>query len=141
MIAAIYAAWDYLRVSQIYRPQAQRYLAYRDSTFESVRDTLLFRRQVDFAELSLTPLTLTNALKLSALSHQLLHFSPEPRVIEKVIESALLLKLEDEARFHEKRYLAAFPEDYARWCKKVASEQLVNVPKIACNSTLGGKTS
>jgi hypothetical protein len=38
-------------------------------------------------------------------------------VIEKLIESAVMLGLDEEARFHMLRYQAAFPTEYARWVK------------------------
>ena len=115
MTAVAYAAWDYHRVSQIYLPPAQRASAYRDDTLEKTRATWLFRQQFDFAALSLTPLTRENALHVYDLSNQLLHFSPEPRVIEKVIESAVMLGRDEEALLHLARYRAAFPESHAQW--------------------------
>jgi hypothetical protein len=115
MTAVAYAAWDYRRVSQIYLPPAQRASAYRDDTLEKTRATWLFRQQFDFAALSLTPLTRENALHVYDLSNQLLHFSPEPRVIEKVIESAVMLGRDEEALLHLARYRAAFPESHAQW--------------------------
>jgi O-antigen ligase len=110
-----YAAWDYHRVSQIYRPPQERDAAYRDATLSKIRDSWLFRRQVSFAELSLTPLTRDNARWTFNTATALLHYSPEPVVIEKVIESAVMLGLDGEAVAHLARYRAAFPKEYARW--------------------------
>lgn len=115
MTAVAYAAWDYHRVSQIYLEPNQRDAAYRENTLEKIRDTHLFRNQFDFAALSLTPLTPENALLIYALSSELLHYSPEPRVIEKVIESAVMLRRDDEALRHLARYRAAFPKNHAQW--------------------------
>ena len=115
MTAVAYAAWDYHRVSQVYLPPAQRASVYRDDTLEKTRATWLFRQQFDFAALSLTPLTRENALHIYDLSNQMLHFSPEPRVIEKVIESAVMLGRDDEALLHLARYRAAFPKNHAQW--------------------------
>jgi len=39
-------------------------------------------------------------------------------VIERLIESATLLGLDDEAAFHLQRYRVAYPKDHARWQKK-----------------------
>jgi hypothetical protein len=36
-------------------------------------------------------------------------------VIEKAIESAVMLNLDDEALAHLARYRAAFPKEHARW--------------------------
>ena len=117
MAFVAYAAWSYHRVSQIYRPVEQRAPAYRDNTLAKIGDPWLFQNQVRFAELSITPLTAGNAAHINALATEMLHFSPEPRVIEKLIESAMLLRKQDEARFYLARYRAAFPEQQARWAQ------------------------
>jgi len=113
--AAVYAGWDYHRVSQIYMAPARRDAAYRDNTLEKIRDTRLFRWQFEFAALSTTPLTPANALQTYILSTELLHYSPEPRVIEKVIESAVMLGRDGDALLHLARYRAAFPKNHAQW--------------------------
>jgi O-antigen ligase len=110
-----YAAWDYQRVSQIYLISKMRSEAYRDNTMEKVKDSRLFRNQVRFAELTITPLTADNAAHIKDLAADMLHFSPEPAAIEKLIESAVLLHRNDEALFYLARYRAAFPEKHARW--------------------------
>lgn len=113
--ACAYVAWDYWRVSQLYLPVAQRHAAYREDTLEKVRKSWLFQDQVLFAELTTTPLTRSNAAHIHALSAQLLHFSPESRVVEPLIESAVMLGLDEEARFYLPRYKAAYPQEHARW--------------------------
>jgi O-antigen ligase len=116
--AAAYAAWDYHRISQIYLNPAQRSQAYRDNTLEKISGSWLFRNQVRFAQFTLTPLTRDNAGQLNAMGHDLLHYSPEARVVEKLIESALLLGRDEEALFLIARYRAAFPLDHARSAKE-----------------------
>lgn len=116
--SAGYAAWDYHRVSQIYLTPQMRSEAYRDNTLQKVGDSWLFQDQVRFAELTTTPLKADNAAHIKDLATDLLHFSPEPRVIEKLIESAVLLGRDDEAQFYLVRYQAAFPESHARWAGK-----------------------
>ena len=111
----VYAAFDYHRVSQIYLAPDLRHPDHRDDTLNKIRGTRLFGNQLGFAELSLTPLTSANAAQMHALSTELLHYSPEPRVIEKVIESAVTLGRDDEALLHLARYRAAFPQDHAKW--------------------------
>ncbi len=118
----IYAAWDYQRISQIYRAPEQRMAAYRDNTLEKVRDTPLFGQQVMFAEYMLTPLSPDTASATHAMGLRLLHYSPEPRVVEKLIESALLLGRVDEARFLLTRYCAAYPFEYANWATASAAD-------------------
>lgn len=118
--ALLFATWDYWRVSQLYLSQADRVAAYRDDTLAKVRDTWLFQDQVQFAELTTTPLTAANAAQLNALAKHLLHFSPEPRVVEKCIESAVMLGRDDEAVFYLQRFRAAFPQEHANWAKQSA---------------------
>jgi O-antigen ligase len=122
-----YAAWDYHRVSQIYKSPQDRDAAYRDSTLTKISDSWLFRNQVRFAELSLTPLTRANAQWTFDTATALLHYSPEPSVIEKVIESAVMLGLDDEALMHLARYRAAFPKEYARWTAANAGSNAASV--------------
>lgn len=111
------AALEYRRVSQIYLPPESRDAALRDDTLAKIRDAWLFTDQARFAELLLTPLTRDNAQWTFDTATALLHYSPEPRVIEKVIESAVLLGRDDEAQAHLAHYRAAFPADHARWAK------------------------
>ena len=111
-------AVSYYRVSQIYLPPDKRSAAYRDDTLSKVQGSWLFREQARFAELNITPLTPANAAVLHAMAIELLHYSPEPRVIEKVIESAVMLGRQDEALYYLLRYRAAFPKEHARWVQK-----------------------
>jgi O-antigen ligase len=115
LAAAAYAAWDYHRVSQLYLPPAQRAADYRENTLAKVRDSRLYRTQVEFAEFTLTPLTQDTAPYLYAMGKALLHYSPESRVVEKLADSARLLGREDEAEFYLARYRSVYPADYACW--------------------------
>ncbi len=111
----VYAAWDYHRVSQIYRPAAQRSAAYRDDTLEKIQGSRLFRNQARFAALTLTTVNPGNAESVFTTASQLLHFSPEARVVEKLIESAVVLGRREEAAYYMARYRAAFPTEFALW--------------------------
>jgi hypothetical protein len=115
LVAVAYAAWDYHRISQVYLPPALRAPAYRDDSLAQAQRSWLFTRQVQFAVLGLTELTPASAPHVHALALDLLHFSPEPRVIEKLLDSARMLGLEDERAFHAARFKAAFPDAHARW--------------------------
>ncbi|MDO8318674.1 Wzy polymerase domain-containing protein [Rhodoferax sp.] len=109
--------WQYHLTSQIYLPPEQRAAAYRDNTLEKTRRVLLFRDQVRFAELTLTELTPANAQQMNLLAKEMLHFSPEARVVEVVINSAKLLGHDAEADFYLARLQVAFPQAYADWQK------------------------
>lgn len=117
LLAVSFASWDYIRVSQIYLPPDERLPAYEEDTLAKMRGTWLFARQAEFAELTLTTVTPANAAEVHALAQRVIHFSPEPRVIVKLIESAELLGLEDEARFQAERFSDAFPKEFAHWLK------------------------
>jgi hypothetical protein len=115
MVAVGYAAWDYTRISQIYLAREDRLPAWRDDTLAKLRGSWLFANQVKFAQLMLTPVSAANAAEVHALAQRLLHFSPEPRVITKLIDSAMLLGLNDEALAQAMRFKKAFPREYACW--------------------------
>jgi O-antigen ligase len=112
-----YATWDYIRISQIYLSRDERLPAYEDGTLAKARKSWLFSRQVDFAELTLAAVTPANAAAMHALAERTLHFSPEPRVIVKLIESAELMGQGEEARDQAARFRIAFPAEYERWLK------------------------
>lgn len=110
-----YAGWDYARVSQIYLPPEQRRAAWREDTLEHVRRSWLFAGQARFADLTLAAVTRDNAARMYAQAQETLRYSPEPRVIERVIESATMIGREDEAVLYLARFRAAFPSDYEAW--------------------------
>ena len=110
-----YAAWDYHRVSQIYLPVESRAAAFQDDPLPMIRKSWLFRNQARFAELTITSVSRANAPWVHDTALALLHYSPEPRVIEKLIESETLLCLDQEATGHLQRLRAAFPEAYDAW--------------------------
>jgi O-antigen polymerase len=116
LLVALAWVWSvYDRVSQAYRPPEQRRASARLDPVQAAGNPPLFRDQLRFAELSTTAVNRANAARVNELARGLLHYSPEPLVVEKVIESALLLGREDEALWHAARYKAAFPDRYAAW--------------------------
>ena len=113
IVFVAYAAWDYQRVSQLYLSPKMRSEAYRAHPLAKIQSSWLFQDQLRFAELTTTALTAANAAHLHQLALDMLHFSPEPRVIEKLIDSAVLLGRSDEAQYYRLRYQAAFPDNRA----------------------------
>lgn len=113
-----YATWDYHRITQIYLAPEERDTAYRDDPLAELRKSRLFRAQVEFAELTITPLTRANAQWTFDMATRMLHYSPEPRVIEKLIESATLLGRGDVAIAQLARFRAAFPKEHAQWLRE-----------------------
>lgn len=116
LVAVIgYAAWDYIRVSQIYLPREERLPIYQNDTLAHAQNSWLFANQAIFAELTLTTVTPANVAKMYELAKRVMHFSPEPRVIVRLIESAELLGQKDEARIEAQRFSIAFPLQYGLW--------------------------
>jgi O-antigen ligase len=118
LCALAYATWDYHRVSQIYLAPEARDPDYRADPLAQLQQSRLFRVHVRFAELTLTPLTRANAQWTYDTALDMLHYSPEPRVVEKVIESALLLGHDDVVMEQVRRYRAAFPKEHAEWARE-----------------------
>ncbi|WP_342620310.1 Wzy polymerase domain-containing protein [Rhodoferax sp. GW822-FHT02A01] len=118
LLALSYVAWDYWRVSQIYLPVTQRAPAYRDETLEKISYSWMFQDQVKFAALSVTPLTHENAIQIHALALEMLHFSPENMVVEKLIESDRILGLKTEEKYLLERYKAAYPSEFSSWLEQ-----------------------
>jgi hypothetical protein len=124
LAAAIgYAAWDYLRVSQIYLAPEDRLASYREDPLPRIRGSWLFHEYAAFAELTITPLTRANAKWTYETALAMLHYSPEPRVAEKAIESATMLGDRAAAADLLARFRAAFPKEHARWLKVQAGTE------------------
>jgi hypothetical protein len=122
MIVAVGAsAWAYWRATQIYLPPESRTPAWRHDPLARIGRPWMFEDQVRFAELTLTPLTRANAGALHDSARALLHYSPEPRVIEKLLDSSLLLRREEDLALQMARFRAAFPEAYSAWVRDRAA--------------------
>ncbi|MDB5882951.1 MAG: O-antigen polymerase, partial [Ramlibacter sp.] len=100
-------------------PEA-RAAAYREDPLAKMRNSWLFGSQARFAELTITPLSRENAQWTYDNALELLHYSPEPRIIEKLIESGVVLGRDDEVLVHIARLRAAFPEAYEEWSRSHA---------------------
>jgi len=111
------ALWNYRQVSQPYLAPQERAPEFRYQSWAQLRQVWLFRDQVDFAELAVTPVTPQTAPRLLEMAEDLLHFSPEPMVVQKLLQSAQLLGREAELDFYARRFQAAFPEAYSEWAK------------------------
>ena len=116
-----FAMWDYRRISQIYLQPEARDAHYRSDTLAKIRNSWLFADQVRFAELMITPLSPANAAWTFSTATALLHYSPESRVVEKLIESAVMLGRDDEAMAYLARYRVAFPKEHTLWAKANAT--------------------
>lgn len=107
------AAWSYWRVSQPYLAPEERAPQFREQSWAQMRQVWLFSDQVDFAQLAVTPVTAANAASMQALATDLLHFSPEPMVVNKLLQSAQIQGNASDVAFYALRLQAAYPNDYA----------------------------
>jgi O-antigen ligase len=114
-----FVAFDYHRVSQIYLQPAERSAWYSADALGAAQKSVLFQSHAKFAELVITPLSPQTASRVLQLSSELVFWSPEPRVIEKLIESATMLEMHDVALFHWRRYRQAYPAAYEAWSAKL----------------------
>ena len=114
-LACAFAGWSYWRVSQPYLPPEARAPQFREQSWAQLRQVWLFSDQVDFAQLAVTTATPANAAYIQALATDLLHFSPEPMVVKKLLQSAQMQGYTMDVAFYALRLQAAYPNDYAEW--------------------------
>jgi O-antigen ligase len=110
-----FVAFDYHRASQIYLSPEQRSGRYAAEPLAAAKQSVFFDAQAKFAELQITALSKESAPRVFELSSALVRWSPEPRIIEKLIESSVMMGLDDVAAFHLKCYARAYPAAYAAW--------------------------
>jgi O-antigen ligase len=115
-----FVAFDYHRVSQIYLQPQERSSWYAADPLGAAKKSVLFQSHAKFAELQITPLSQETAARVLQLSSELVRWSPEPRIIERLIESSVMMGLDDVAAFHLKRYKTAYPAAYLAWRKRAA---------------------
>lgn len=114
-LACAFAGWSYWRVSQPYLPPEARAPQFREQSWAQMRQVCLYSDQVDFAQLAVTPVTPANAAYMQSLATDLLHFSPEPMVVKKLLQSAQMQGHTTDVAFYALRLKAAYPNDYADW--------------------------
>jgi O-antigen ligase len=112
------ASRSYTQVSQPYLPPAERAVQFRQASWAQLRNTWLFSAQVDFAELAVTPVTPVTAERINILATELLHFSPEPMVVQKLLQSAQMQGKIETVEWLAPRFEAAFPDAYAQWLRQ-----------------------
>lgn len=102
---------DYAQARQIYMPAHQRWPVWRDDPLGAAHRSWFFSRSATFAELTMTRITPENAPWVLATSLEMLHYSPEPRVVRQLILSAHMLGRQDLVQLHSARWRAAFPAE------------------------------
>ena len=86
-------------MGQIYKAPAARDAAYAADPLGYAKQSWLFQNQAEFAELSLQPTTPDNAEQVYTLAQRMMHYSPEPRVVQRVIEAVSYMGREKEVEF------------------------------------------
>ncbi len=129
LVAVLYIAWDYHRISQIYLTQEERSALYRSTARISAHPGVLFASQVEFAAFTTTPVTPANAARMADLGERVLHYSPEPQVIEKLMDALQLLGENERAAWHDLRFRAAFPDEYAQWASRPQVPMTASAPR------------
>ena len=104
-------AADYARARQIYLPAHQRWPVWQQDPLGAARSSWFFKRSATFAELTMTPVTPDNAAWVLATSLDMLHYSPESKVVRQLILSAHMMGRQDLVALHTARWRAAFPSE------------------------------
>jgi O-antigen ligase len=109
LLLALLVAADYWRMRQIYLPAAERFALWRVDPWDAARHTVFFEPTYRFAQLTTTRVNAGNARWVLDMGQQMLHYSPEPRIVQAVIDSARLLGRNDLVTLHQERMQQAFP--------------------------------
>ena len=107
-------AVDYSRVRQIFIPENQRTKLWPADALSLAKSSLFFQTTAQFAHYSLTPVTADNAADMLKQGLELLHYSPEPKVVRKVVEAARLQGDAQTASRHASGLKAAYGIDMAQ---------------------------
>ncbi len=118
--AFAYAAWDYDRVSQAYNGPHRRAIPLGVDRVADAQASWLFAPYARFAKLMVTPVEPSNAQALLPELREMLHFSAEPRVLDKLLQALKITGANNEATqkeiaFIELHYSAAFPAEYKQY--------------------------
>ncbi|MDO5652952.1 MAG: Wzy polymerase domain-containing protein, partial [Brachymonas sp.] len=111
----IYASFDFVRVTQLYTAAEDRVWPFRQDTHKQAARSFLYRNAVQFADVSTTEVTPEKAGQQLAQAQVLMHYSPEARVISRVIEALRMLGRDEEAAAAEAQFKAVYPQAHAQW--------------------------
>jgi hypothetical protein len=110
LVLALLVTADYWRMRQIYLSGPERLAPWRANPWEAARHTVFFQPAYRFAQFTTTPAKAGDAVWVLDTGLELLHYSPEPRIVQAVIDSARLLGRDDLADLHQQRLQGAYPE-------------------------------
>ena len=115
LLGMAYASFDFARVTQLYMAVEDRIWPFRNETREQAERSLLYRNAVQFASVSLDPVTLEQAEQQLAIARRLMHYSPESRMVIRIIECLRVLERHAEADAEAEHFKQVYPAEYARW--------------------------
>ena len=119
LVGAYWISSDFSRMAALYQAPQHREAQWRHPTAREVsEDSEFFTDQAEFAWLTTTTVTAENAVQMHAMARRMLHYSPEPRVITKLIESSRLLGADSEANEHMALLQKAYPDAYKAFVDK-----------------------
>lgn len=111
----LYISFDYLRVSQLYLQPDRRMNFFAGDLLKQANKTFLFKRELIYSQVRVSEVTAKSAPHLYLAALEAVRYSPDPEVIEKLIESAIILKNFEASDFHAKRYRQVYPADFDKW--------------------------
>lgn len=118
LLGVVGVGYDHERVRQVYLPAVQRWSLWREPALELAQRSFFFQGTALFAKVTITPVNPDNAPWMLAASLRALQTSPEPRVIEKLLDSAQLVGDHPTYAWHLQRYRLVYPEAYRQWVQK-----------------------
>ncbi|MPN17393.1 hypothetical protein SDC9_164746 [bioreactor metagenome] len=130
LTGALWIAQDFRRMASLYQLPQHREAQWRGLTAREASETSdFFVNQAEFAWLTTTTVTADNAAQMHAMARRMLHYSPEPRVITKLIESARLLGVQTEVDEQLRLFQIAYPDAYKPFAASLASQPQVAAPE------------
>ena len=115
LAGVLYASFDFVRVTQLYTEPQDRVWPFKERTVEQAQRTLLYQNAVAFAGVTTIPLTPANAEQQLAQARALMTYSPEARVVQRIIESLRVLGRDAEADREEAHFQEVYPGEYQAW--------------------------
>ena len=117
-----YAGFDYVRVTQLYMVEEDRVWPFKGHAQEQAQRSVLYQNAVHFANLSMQKVSPETAEQQLAEAQNLMHYSPEARVAQRIIECLRVLGRMDEARQAEAHFASVYPKEHAHWVAQSAKE-------------------
>lgn len=126
LLLCAHVAQDYVRVRQVFVPSEQRLVWGGVPAWSRASQTVWFQDTYRFAAYITREVSAENAAWMLQEGQALLHYSPEPRVIDRILCSAALLGRQDVLDLHGPRRQIALA------IERRTPVQAVEVPLAAC---------